>query len=116
LCWAPATLSNNVWFRFVATTSAATVTTSNATGAGTLANTQVAVYSGACGSLVQIACNENTSLSNLQASLTATALVPGDTYYIMVDGNSALTGTFNICVQAISQPNDNCATATPLTV
>ncbi|RYE20731.1 MAG: PKD domain-containing protein, partial [Sphingobacteriales bacterium] len=116
LCWAPATISHNVWFRFVPTTSAVSITTSAASGANPLTNSQIAVYSGTCGTLTEIACNENASLTNLHTSLTVTALVPGNTYFIMVDGNTNLTGNFDICVKAISQPNDNCANAIALPV
>lgn len=97
-CWNPATKSNTVWFSFVATTADVEISTNFA---GTLANTQIAVYSGACGGLVQLACDEdvNTGAGLLHTDIILHGLTVGNTYYIMVDGNGATTGTFGICVQ-----------------
>jgi len=116
-CWAPATISHNVWFSFVATNT--TVEISTNFGGMTLTNTQIAVYSGNCGSLTQIACNEdiNTGSGLLTNDIIINGLTLGNTYYIMIDGNGNSTGTFGICVQNIPAPgppaaDQDCSTAT----
>ena len=47
-CWLPNSMSHTVWFSFIATIADVEISTNFG---GTLANTQMAVYSGACGSL-----------------------------------------------------------------
>ncbi|MBL0013640.1 MAG: hypothetical protein IPP30_07765 [Flavobacterium sp.] len=97
-CWSPNTMSNTVWFSFVATTADVEISTNFA---GTLGNTQIAVYSGACGSLVQIGCQEdvNTIGGLLHTDVILHGLTVNNTYYIAVDGNGNTTGTFGVCVQ-----------------
>ena len=96
-CWTTGTL-NTVWYYVIPTSTSIKIRTT----LGTLTNTQIAVYSGACGSLTQIAgaCNNDgascgtTSYAN--SDLTVTGLTAGTTYYIRVDGTSNLTGSFSI--------------------
>jgi hypothetical protein len=94
-CWSPNTMSNTVWFSFVATTADVEISTNFA---GTLGNTQIAVYSGACGSLVQIGCQEdvNTTGGLLHTDVILHGLTVNNTYYIAVDGNGNTTGTFGV--------------------
>jgi gliding motility-associated-like protein len=113
-CWSPATISNNVWFKFVASSTSVEIST-NFSGM-TLANTQIAVYSGACGALTQIACQEDISPTLLTNDIIINGLTLGNTYYIMIDGNGNSTGTFGICVQNIPAPGppsaeQDCSTA-----
>ncbi len=92
---------------------------------GTLLNTQIALYSGTCGSLTEVACNDNapacgTSTYN-NSEITVTGLTAGATYFICVDGTNNLTGTFDIQAvdgtvgfpaiagQDCSSPNPVCA-------
>lgn len=97
-CWSPLISNNTVWFSFVATSADIEISTNFG---GTLTDTQIAVYSGACGSLTQIACQEdiNTFTGLLHTDVILHGLTIGNTYYIMVDGNGNTTGTFGICVQ-----------------
>ncbi|MCF6133227.1 T9SS type B sorting domain-containing protein [Flavobacterium wongokense] len=97
-CWNPASLSHTVWFSFVATTADIEISTNFG---GTLANTQLAVYSGTCGSLTQIGCQENINTGGglLHTDVILHGLTIGNTYYLLVDGNGATTGTFGICAQ-----------------
>jgi gliding motility-associated-like protein len=97
-CWSPASLSHTVWFSFVAATADIEISTNFG---GTLANTQLAVYSGACGSLTQIACQENINTTSglLHTNVILHGLTIGNTYYLLVDGNGNTTGTFGICAQ-----------------
>ncbi|MCU0433374.1 MAG: T9SS type A sorting domain-containing protein [Bacteroidia bacterium] len=97
-CWTSGTI-NSVWYSVVCPASGQLRIR---TGLGSLANTQIALYSGTCGSLTQVACNDNapscgtSSYSN--SEITATGLTAGATYFIRVDGTASLTGTFDIMV------------------
>lgn len=94
-CWSTGSI-NTVWYSFVAPASGQI---NVRTFSGTLANTQIALYSGACGSLTNLFCNVNMTLcgNNLTSSeIQATGLTPGNTYYIAVDGNGSTEGIFSI--------------------
>ena len=97
-CWLPNTMSNTVWFKFVATTADIELSTNFA---GTLADTEIAVYSGGCGALTLIGCQEdiNTAAGLLHTDVILHGLTPGNTYYAIVDGKGNATGTFGICAQ-----------------
>ena len=97
-CWLPNSMSHTVWFSFVATTADIEISTNFG---GTLANTQMAVYSGACGSLTLLGCQEdiNTGGALLHTDLILHGLTVGNTYYIAIDGNGNTTGTFGVCAQ-----------------
>lgn len=120
-CWSTGTI-NSVWYSVVCPASGQLRIR---TTLGTLANTQIALYSGTCGSLTQVACNDNapacgTSSYN-NSEITATGLTSGATYFIRVDGVNNLTGTFDIMAvngavgfpaaagQDCSSPNPVCA-------
>ena len=97
-CW-DGYRSNTVWFSFTAASTTAKVRTAP----GTLRETQIAIYSGTCGSSMSlVACNNNapdcggTTLDISELSLTGLSV--GTKYYIAVDGNYDSTGTFAITV------------------
>jgi hypothetical protein len=96
-CWTNGSI-NTVWYKFQAPASG---TAKIKTMVGTLLNTQIAVYSGTCGTgMTMVACNDNVaacgSSSYYNSELSLTGLIPGNWYYIVVDGYDALTGTFSI--------------------
>ena len=98
-CWTSGNV-NTVWYSFVAPASGKVKIR---TAPGTLTETQIAVYSGTCGSgLTLLDCNDDApdcGLTTLTISeLIVTGLVSGATYYIAVDGDYDLTGTFAITV------------------
>lgn len=97
-CWLPNSMSHTVWFSFIATKADIEISTNFA---GTLANTQLAVYSGTCGALTQIGCQEdvNTGTGLFHTDVILHGLTVGNTYYILVDGNGNTTGTFGVCAQ-----------------
>jgi len=97
-CWLPNSMSHTVWFSFVATTADIELSTNFG---GTLANTQIAVYSGGCGGLTLLACQEdiNTGGGLFHTNVILHGLTITNTYYIAVDGNGNTTGTFGICAQ-----------------
>lgn len=97
-CWTSGTV-NSVWYKVVCPASGQLKIR---TTLGTLTNTQIAVYSGTCGSLTYVDCNDNApacgSSSYNNSELTLTGLTAGATYFIVVDGTNSATGTFDIMV------------------
>ncbi len=89
----PGTDDDDVWFKFVATSTSHSVSLIDITGSVT--NLNHAVYSGtSCGNLTQIYC------SNPDQSV-GTFLTVGATYYVRVYSDTATGGqntTFNICI------------------
>ena len=102
-----------VWYKFVATTTAATI---QVTGTGGF-DAIVELRSGACTGTA-VSCSDNTTANGVE-SIAATGLTIGTTYLIRVYGWGATTptGTFGICVfQPAAPANDTCAGAAPLTL
>lgn len=83
---------DDVWFQFTALNEVQLISLINITG-GT-DNLDHALYSGSCGTLVELYCSGNTA--NITPSLTV-----GDTYYIRVfsAGSIEETSNFNLCIQ-----------------
>lgn len=109
-CAATNSWNDDVWYSFVATNTAHRVAITVTPGSGT--NDMVTgVYSGTCGTLVQIACQDpDPNTFNL------TGLIVGSTYYVRVMTWSeavGTTGNFNVCVGTPPPPPDNneCANA-----
>ena len=78
----------------------------------------VAVYTGSCGSLTQIACNDDVNYpSNLNSQVELTGL-PNTTVLIRAwSYNNETSGEFDIVAYSIPAPSNNdCANATALTV
>jgi hypothetical protein len=119
-CWTNGTI-NTVWYKFQAPASGSVKIK---TIVGTLANTQIALYSGTCGiAMTMVACNDNSapcgSSSYYNSELTASGLTPGAWYYIVVDGYDANFGTFSIVwVDGASVwppiPGQDCGTEIPV--
>ncbi len=99
-CWAPNNTSHDVWYSFVASDANMTVGT-DATGLS-LNNTQVAIYSSSTnnclGTITLVACSEGGGTNVTTNTLTSLVVIPGNTYFVRVDGNNVLTGTFCINV------------------
>jgi hypothetical protein len=121
-CWTSGTV-NSVWYRVVAPASGQLRIR---TTLGTNTNTQIALYGGSCSSPALISCNTNSppcgSSYYNNSELAITGLVAGATYYIAVDGENDITGTFDIIAidnltqfppaagQECSSPNPVCDT------
>ena len=70
---------NSIWYKFVAPGKTAPIATN-----GSLApadDSLLGIYSGSCGSLVEIGCSEDEG-DGLLSEVTVTGLTPGDTYFI----------------------------------
>ena len=106
-CAAPG--SPDVWYSFVAPAGGCV---SISTTAGTIADGGMALYSGACGSLTQIVCDDDSGPGNMPA-ISSVTLTPGATYYVRFWRFSSGTGTFNICL-TIPPSNIQCLNQTPI--
>ncbi len=97
------------WFRFVATETQATISTSGSTTVDTL----LAVYSGTCGGLVELGCNDDISINpnalDLLSTLTVGQLEVGDTYYIQVANRTPVDlGASFLSVTCTAPQGDHC--------
>ncbi len=110
-------VDDDVWFSAVVPATGAIIFDSNT---GTMVDGGMAVYTGACGSLSLLDCDDDGSVNGNMPTLTVAGLTPGDVIYIRFWGYSGSTGTFSICAQTYPPPppppNDNPCNATPLTV
>lgn len=100
-CWPAGNTLNTVWYSFTAPASGSVIVR---TSAGSLRNTQIAVYNGTCGTTMQqIGCNADAascgSTSNQLSQVIVNSLTPGNTYYVVVDGAAAQTGSFGLLIQ-----------------
>jgi gliding motility-associated-like protein len=107
--------SKDVWFNIVVPeTGNIHITSKPNAGAGSISDVVMAIYSGACNTLTQIACSDDHSAypgipNDLLPQLSLTNLVPGDTLFLRVWGFGSLAGTFGLCITTTT--NDECANA-----
>lgn len=99
-CWTNGNI-NTVWYTVAAPASGQLKIKTILLSSGLiLQNTQIAVYSGTCGSLTLVNCNNDAAACGsyvpLNSELSLTGLTPGATYYIAVDGYNSLSGQFEI--------------------
>lgn len=96
----------DVWFEYQVTDPNGEFTVT--TEAGVMTDSGLAIYSGTCGALTQLGCNDNFSGSGYMSSLTITGRTLGEIVYIRVweYGNNN-NGTFGICVTTPLPPGDN---------
>ncbi|MFY7991366.1 MAG: hypothetical protein ACOVO3_11575, partial [Fluviicola sp.] len=100
-CWTNGSI-NTVWYRVTAPASGTLkIKTTLLSSGAILQNTQIAVYSGACGAgMTLVACNDDApvcgSYGPLNSELSLTGLTAGQQYYIVVDGYLSQTGDFEI--------------------
>lgn len=100
-CWS--NVNADLWYSFTAQAPDLVVITKGSTPSypfGTMFGPQVAVYSGDCNNLTEIACAADLNFTN-NLPLVVNNLVVGQTYYIRVDGVQA--GQFQCCIK--NQPN-----------
>jgi hypothetical protein len=106
----------DVWFSFTAQATTHTATISNLSSGITIP--EVAIFSGPCGTLVQLACSG--TITGGSVTTTASGLTIGNTYYVRVSNvGAALTSNanFDICIThpQAGPVNDACSAATLLT-
>ncbi|WP_299122378.1 choice-of-anchor J domain-containing protein [uncultured Winogradskyella sp.] len=99
-CFNGGVADDDVWFTFTVPSGTATVDVSTDFTGGTLLDSEIAVYSGTSGSLVELGCSQDegtTILSNgfsWNSLITDLAVTVGETYYVQVAGYNANAGTF----------------------
>lgn len=102
--------ARDVWFRFTAPASGAVVIR---TRSFTLADAVMQLYSGTCGSLVRVECDDDDGPGLMPIiDRRCTFLTPGNTYFIRVWGLGNTTGTFGICVEgydSFNTPTQDCS-------
>lgn len=107
--------SKDVWFAITVPSSGnVDVTAMPNGGAGYISDGVMAIYSGACGALTQIACSDDNtaypgSANDLLPMLSVSGLTPGSTVYLRYWGFGSASGNFGICVSTAT--NDECADA-----
>ncbi|MBI3520727.1 MAG: gliding motility-associated C-terminal domain-containing protein [Bacteroidetes bacterium] len=106
---------NSVWFKFTAVGTTAVVSIN-----GGIVRPQVAIIqlTGACSGTTYNNFGCSQAAAGNTTTLTVANVVPGTTYYIVVDGYSSNTGAFEICLNNYNPTgtviNDDCSNATPL--
>jgi len=96
--WSCASGGNDVWFSYTAQGSG-TLTVSTCSLSGY--DTALQMFSGSCGSLSSIACNDDAC--NYQSTVSG-SVSAGNTYYIRVGGYNGATGTFSLDVSGPAAP------------
>ncbi len=102
-----------MWFTFVATDTSAQVETCDSIGSG---DTEIAVYDGTCGALVELACSEDACGDfGLLSRACAEGLIMGNTYFVQVATYSEFNqGSITLditCPCPAGPANDDCEAA-----
>ncbi|MFO0857990.1 MAG: hypothetical protein U0640_11600 [Phycisphaerales bacterium] len=95
--------SPDVWYRFTPSCD----TTVSIDTSGSAFDTVLSMYTGTCGALTQVACNDNVFPGNTWSSLFRN-VDGGTTYFVRVAGRNGAFGNFNLNVEASEPDNDNC--------
>lgn len=109
------TTTKDVWFKITVPASGNVfITPQPNLGAGYINDGVMAIYSGACNALTQIACSDDYSAypgsaNDLLPYLAVTGQTPGSTLYLRYWAYGTSSGAFGICVQ--SPTNDNCSSS-----
>lgn len=112
---------DDIWFRLTAPASGNVNITTMRAGGLIFNNTAMEAFTGTCGNLTSIDCNDNTSTSNY-AELMLTGLTPGETVFIRIWNATFFPigeGFFYLCaVEPSTGPpaNDECDNADILIV
>ncbi|MFD2915533.1 T9SS type A sorting domain-containing protein [Psychroserpens luteus] len=104
----------DVWFTAVVPATGILIVD---TDTGVIADSGIAFYSGTCGALTLIECDDDDSDNGAMSSITRTGLTPGQTIFIRVwEYGNDNNGTFDICAfTPTPPPNDDCSGAISLT-
>ncbi|MBD2766832.1 T9SS type A sorting domain-containing protein [Hymenobacter sp. BT664] len=87
---------NDVWYSIVVPASGGVTVTTSAVASSSLDDTGLILYTGTCGALTEVACNEDQSTTDFFASASVGGLTPGSTVYARV-WSYGVTGQFGIC-------------------
>jgi hypothetical protein len=109
----------DIWFQVtVPASGAVTVQTVPPTGGSPVGDTGMSVYSGTCGNLTQLGCDDDSSPFGAFSVLSLTGRTPGEVLYVRVwEYGGGVTGPIALCAVTFSTPaNDNCAGAVAVPV
>ena len=98
--------SATVWFNFTGNGGTYSLNIIDCSGSvePQLGDSQIALYSGTCGSLTLVDCNDNLSGSTLAAELTNIVTTEGTDYYVVVDGFGDDRGEFCFDLIEVAAP------------
>jgi Secretion system C-terminal sorting domain len=106
----------DTWYSVVVPASGNITFATDYASPATITDNGIAVYSGACGSLTEIGCDDDSG-NGLMASLALSGLTPGTTLYVRVwEYGNDVSGTFTMCFSEPVPPdaNQDCNTANQL--
>lgn len=115
-------VGSDVWFSIVVPANGSLTIDTDDLGA--ITDGGMAAYSGTCGALNLLQCNDDGSANGLMPMIVLTGLTPATTIYIRVwEYGGDIQGNFGICVTSPTPPtpptppaNDDCNDAISLTV
>lgn len=113
-------VGEDVWFTAVVPATGTLIVNTNS---GSMTDSGMAFYTGTCGSLTLLECDDDDSPNGSMSMITAGGLTPGSTIYIRMWDFSGGSGTFSICAVAgattgpcgLAATNDNCPSPAILT-
>jgi hypothetical protein len=100
--------ANDLWYTYAPSVAGALVTIE--TCVGTAYDSALEVYTGACGALTPVACNDDACALQSRVQFVAN----GSSYYVRVGGFGINNGAGVLTVTDVPVPNDECTGATPL--
>jgi len=106
----------DVWFSVVVPAGGRLILDSNT---GVVTDGGMAIYSGTCGALTLIECDDDDSANGLMPFIDRSGLTPGTTIYVRFwEYGNDNPGTFSICASTPVPPpaNDDCAGAIALSI
>jgi hypothetical protein len=108
-------LGGDVWFSVVVPSNGILEID---TTTGTMLDSGMAIYTGTCGSLTLLSCDDDSSSNGTMSYLADGGLTPGNTVFIRVwEFGNDNPGSFGICATTPSPPpNNECSTSTTLAV
>lgn len=104
-CFFEETIENTHWFTFVGDGNTYKITTGAECGDSPvpLSDTQFALYTGECGSLTAVDCNDDVDAANDDYRSTLTiSTTAGTVYYLMVDTYQGDDGTYCLDIEQIA--------------
>ena len=110
-------MESEVWYAYQATCSALLTASlcPGTSGAGADYDTTLAIFTGSCGSLTEVACNDDACGFFGHSEVTI-PVVAGQTYSIAVGGAGGEEGEFSLFLACETPPpNGNCSSALPIT-
>ena len=106
----------DVWFQVTVPASGSLIFD---TDIGVITDGGMALYTGTCGSLTLLSCDDDASANGLMPSITQNGLTPGSTLFVRFwEYDNDNNGTFSICVRSstpctATSTNSSCAAADP---